>query len=103
MDRWFARSHPDGDGISSSDGWVYASGTSAAASQVSGIVALMIEKAGARWVDGSITPKIIKNFMMKSSIPVKIGFNGMNRRAAGHPNEAVGHGLASASAALALL
>lgn len=95
MDRVLGSStFPDGDGTSTSDGWVVASGTSSATPQLAGIAALMIGK------NPAIKPADVKRILADTATPVTTGTNALGITATGHPNVAVGYGLANASLAL---
>jgi hypothetical protein len=89
MDRQLGGStFPDGDGTSTSDGWVVASGTSSATPQLAGIAALMIEK------NPALKPADVKRILTNTATPVTTGTNALGITATAHPNVAVGYGLA---------
>ena len=96
IDRGFgARGFPFKDDTRKSDGWAVASRTSSATPQLAGIVVLMLEK------NPSLTPQRVKDILTRTATPVEGGANAMGFPASGHPNVAVGHGLANARAAVA--
>jgi len=95
-------SFPDRDGTGPSDGWVGASGTSAATPQLAGIVALIKQQAAAR--GRVLSPADIKTLLQQSGVPISRGRNAQDIPATtDHPNGAVGFGLANATAAIALV
>jgi subtilase family serine protease len=75
---------------STSDGWGIFSGTSAAAPQVAGIVALILEKSP------HLTPAQVKNVLIKSATDVQTGSSAMGQPAGPGPDAATGAGLANA-------
>jgi hypothetical protein len=89
---------PNGDETRADDGWVGASGTSAATPQIAGIVALMVQKAKAKGT--KLTTAAVRDVLENSCVPVTAGRNAMGFPAVGHPNTAVGFGLVDATAAL---
>jgi hypothetical protein len=91
--------YPHGDGAGQQDGWVGASGTSSAAPQVAGAIALLLQKARSKEV--SLSPDDVKRFLQQSSRAVTQGRNAMDFQCVGQPNTAVGYGLVDAAAALA--
>ena len=102
MDRSYGgRPFPDRDTTPPGDGWVVASGTSSAAPQVAGVVALMLEKARAngRTLDAARARAILE----QTCRPVTTGSNAFGFPAYGHPNVAVGFGLVDAAAALSVV
>lgn len=90
---------PDGDGTATDDGWVGASGTSSATPQIAGVVALLLERAKAK--GRTLSPAEVKTILTGTCVQVAEGRNAMGFPALGQPNNAVGHGLVDASAALA--
>ncbi|MGL4323441.1 MAG: S8 family serine peptidase [Beijerinckiaceae bacterium] len=102
MDQFYAGApYPQGDGTHADDGWVGASGTSSATPQLAGLVALLIEKA--RSQGKVLTLPAIRDILQRSGVAVQSGNNAQGLAAVGHPNGAVGFGLANAQAALALV
>jgi subtilisin family serine protease len=102
LDRSYGgRPFPDRDTTPPGDGWVVASGTSSAAPQVAGVVALMLEKARAngRTLDAARARAILE----QTCRPVTTGSNAFGFPAYGHPNVAVGFGLVDAAAALSVV
>lgn len=90
---------PDQDETEPDDGWVGASGTSSAAPQVAGLVALIVEAARAK---GSVlTTDAVRNLLQQTAVAVEKGSNAQGFPAVGRPNVAVGFGLVDAGAALA--
>ncbi len=89
------------DGTGKQDGWARFSGTSAAAPQVAGVCALLLQKSP------NLTPKQVKSLLVGSAVDVKdglaaaVGGAGALGAAAG-ADGATGAGLVDASAALAL-
>ena len=87
------------DGTSATDGWAVISGTSAAAPQLAGICALLIER------DPTLTPDNIKSLLQRGSIDVVEGKanaasnNGTAQNAGVGPDSATGSGLVDAFAA----
>lgn len=85
-----------GDGTGPEDGWVVASGTSAAAPQVAGVCALL------RQADPSLTPNGIREVLQRSARDVVKGAS--NARTGGRadegPDDATGYGLVRADVAL---
>lgn len=103
MDRQLGgQPYPDRDGTRTTDGWVGASGTSAATPQLAGIVALILERAAA--IGRVLSPTDVKAILQQSGQPVSNGYNAQGLPATPQqPNVAVGYGLANAGAALALV
>lgn len=91
-----AAAYPVGDETSATDGWVVASGTSSATSQIAAIVALLLEK------NPALKPADVKRILTQSATPVETGVNALGIAAVGHPNAAVGYGLVNAAAALSV-
>lgn len=89
----------DGDGTGPEDGWVVASGTSAAAPQVAGVCALLLH------ADRSLTPNGIREVLQRSARDVLKGASnpGTGGRADKGPDDATGHGLVRADDALRYL
>jgi len=90
--------HPNGDETAPNDGWAAFSGTSAAAPQIAGVIALMKKKRS------SLTPSQAKTILMNTATDVTTGscFNrpGMNHPATVGPDLATGIGLVNAFAAV---
>lgn len=70
MDMKYAAKYDVGDGIAPDDGWVFASGSSAATAQVAGIAALLCQKARAN--GQPITQVVVKDWLVNGSIPPNI-------------------------------
>lgn len=94
-------SFPSGDATGRADGWAGASGTSAAAPQLAGVLALMLQKARSKGV--VLTQEDMRRILTTTARPVSAGRNAMGFPAVGHPNTATGFGLIDATAALALI
>ena len=90
-----------GDGLATDDGWIFASGSSAATAQVAGVVALLIEKA--RSSGRPITQDQVKNWLLSGSIPVKIANNGFFTGSGIGAPTPIHPGLVNASASLSLV
>lgn len=90
--------HPNGDETAGNDGWAAFSGTSAAAPQVAGAVAL-IKQACPR-----LTPAEIKDILMRTARDVTTGTNHprFGNAATAGPDTATGNGLIDAHVAVAL-
>ncbi|MGM9484857.1 S8 family serine peptidase [Roseateles sp. NT4] len=95
--------HPDGDGLGTHDGWVYASGSSSAATQVAAVVALILQKGNALGVRHKLDQKKVREILQLSAIPTSIG--GKNpSQAPGLPgNTGSVAGLVNVAKALALV
>jgi hypothetical protein len=89
---------PDRDETAPDDGWLGASGTSSAAPQVAGLVALMVERARAKGI--VLTTDAVRKLLQETAATVEKGNNAQGFPAVGHPNIAVGFGLVDAGAAL---
>ena len=87
---------PDSDGTSPNDGWALFSGTSAAAPQVAGVVALLL---GAK---PGLTPAQVTEALTKTAIDVTAGrcHPRFNSLAGVGPDAATGAGLVNAKAAV---
>ena len=92
---------PDGDQTQGNDGWVGTSGTSSAAPQIAGIAALLLQKAASK--GKVLDTAACKEILRRTCLPVTQGANAQGIVAVGHPNLAVGYGLAQARAALSQL
>ena len=88
--------HPGGDETLPRDGWAAFSGTSAAAPQIAGVVALM-KQANPR-----LTPALAKRILQRTAIDVKKGRNIMGEQARPGVDVATGHGLVNAYRACVL-
>lgn len=87
------------DGTRLDDGWIYASGTSAAAAHVAGVVALVNQSA--RHLRGQrLTPLQMKKLLMASATPVTRGRNAMGVPAADPNRRACGAGFVHARRAI---
>ncbi|MGZ5203364.1 MAG: S8 family serine peptidase [Caldimonas sp.] len=86
-----------GDGTADNDGWALFSGTSAAAPQLAGICALLLEK------NPSLKPAALKSILRSTCVPVSRGSTnpatGGVKATSTHPNTATGAGLVNAYAA----
>jgi hypothetical protein len=90
-------SHPNGDETAPNDGWAAFSGTSAAAPQLAGVAALMLQACN------KLKPKDIRDIMMKTARDVKKG--NCHPATGGHPAKpgpdlATGNGLVDAHKAM---
>jgi subtilisin family serine protease len=90
-----------GDGTSPSDGWGRFSGTSAAAPQLAGVCALLLQK------NSALTPSDLKAILKRSAVHVATGHanpasdpTGNGEPANAGPNGATGFGLVDAMAAI---
>jgi serine protease AprX len=92
---------PNGDGGSTTDGWVGASGTSSATPQVAGVAALLVERA--RQQQKVLKTADVRKILQDSALSVQAGRNFQGFPATGQPNVAVGYGLVDAGKALALV
>jgi serine protease AprX len=91
-------SFPDQDETAPDDGWLGASGTSSAAPQVAGLVALLVAQGRAK--GNVLTTDAVRNLLQQTAVIVEKGNNAQGFPAVGHPNIAVGFGLVDAGAAL---
>jgi subtilisin family serine protease len=98
----FDRRYAESDGTAPDDGWFVGSGTSAAAPQVAGVIALLLEQAAAAGVP--LSPPQIVHLLQQTCRVVSRGANAMDIGASGNrPNAACGFGLVDATAAIAAL
>jgi subtilisin family serine protease len=88
--------HPNGDETTGNDGWAAFSGTSAAAPQVAGVVALIKQACG------KLTPAEIRDILMTTARDVTTGTNHPNfgNAAVAGPDTATGNGLVDAHKAV---
>ena len=86
--------HPNGDETAADDGWAAFSGTSAAAPQIAGVVALM------RQACPSLTPVAIRQILMATARDVTTGTNAMGNAAVAGYDLATGAGLVDANKAV---
>jgi serine protease AprX len=75
------------------DGWIMTSGTSAAAAQVAGVCALLLQ------ADPNLTPKRLKQLLAQTAVDVSSGYSALGTRAGYNIDLATGHGLVNACAA----
>jgi serine protease AprX len=78
---------------SPNDGWIMASGTSAAAAQVAGVCALLLQ------ADPSLTSRSLKQLLGQTALDVTSGISALGTRAGNNLDLATGHGLVNACAA----
>jgi subtilisin family serine protease len=88
---------PDKDETSTKDGWGVFSGTSAAAPQVAGICALLLQKKP------SLTPAQVKSILRSTAVDVTVGTSAMGESAGPGADKATGTGLVNAHAAWQLV
>lgn len=86
--------HPPGDETANNDGWAAFSGTSAAAPQLAGVVALMKE------VCPQLTPAACRDILMKTARDVTTGTNALGQKASTGYDLATGAGLVDAHKAV---
>jgi subtilisin family serine protease len=90
---------PNGDETASNDGWIVGSGTSSAAPMVAGVAALLIQKYRSEGVN--FTPELIKFMLGSTARDITSGTSTCGRDASGGYDNATGHGLVNAEAAIA--
>ncbi len=78
---------------SPNDGWIMASGTSAAAAQVAGVCALLLQ------ADPSLTSRGLKQLLGQTALDVTSGVSALGTRASYNLDLATGYGLVNACAA----
>ncbi|MFF5477906.1 S8 family serine peptidase [Streptomyces sp. NPDC012935] len=84
----------EGDGTSRNDGWALFSGSSAAAPQIAGAAALLLEARP------GLTPAQVAEALARTATDVTSGMNAFDILARPGPDEATGAGLVNVSAAL---
>lgn len=100
-DRGTGLPFPEGDETRNGDGWCVMSGTSSAAPQVAGVIALMCARA--RSQGRVLASAQVRNLLQQSALEVSAGSNAFGLPSLGRPNVATGHGLVQAAAALNLV
>lgn len=100
-DRGTGLPFPEGDETRNGDGWCVMSGTSSAAPQVSGVIALMCARA--RSQGRRLAPAEVRDLLQQSALEIHTGSNAFGLPSLGRPNVATGHGLVQAAAALNLM
>jgi hypothetical protein len=93
--------YPNGDNISPVDGWIYASGSSAAVAQVSGVAALLVQKA--RSLGTSIKQTDVKNLLKNGSTTLNFPNNSLFQGSTSGANVPKHPGTVNAAASLALV
>lgn len=88
--------HPNGDETSSNDGWAAISGTSAAAPQIAGACALVLQAYP------GISPARVRSFLMSTATDVTVGVGGNGSVAGVGYDTATGAGLVNAGKAALL-
>lgn len=90
--------HPNGDETATGDGWAAISGTSAAAPQIAGAAALVLQACP------RLTPAQVKDILMRSARDVTTGTNhpNFNNPSVVGPDNSTGNGLVDASRAVLL-
>ncbi|GHA58928.1 peptidase S8 [Streptomyces tauricus] len=90
--------YPFGDGTTAGDGWVVLSGTSAAAPQVAGVCALLLQ------TDPALEPREVRRLLEASAVDVTRGASNKDTGGIARPNRdnATGYGLVDADAAVRL-
>lgn len=92
--------YPNGDGLGTKDGWVYASGSSSATAQVAAVVALMIQKARASGFQ--LDQQKVRKILSKAALTVKSGIENAPSAPGMLQYDACGGGLVDAAQALGL-
>lgn len=100
-DRSIDLPYPEGDETTDGDGWCVMSGTSSAAPQVAGVVALLCAKARAQ--GRALASEEVRQILQQSALQVTAGSNAFGLPSVDRPNVATGHGLVQATAALNML
>lgn len=85
---------PNGDNTAADDGWCVCSGTSAAAPQAAGVVALLLQQYP------NLTPMAVKNVLENSALDVQAGSSSNGDAAAPGWDAATGFGLVDGQAAV---
>ncbi|MFP7756266.1 S8 family serine peptidase [Thermodesulfobacteriota bacterium B35] len=85
---------PDGDNTAVDDGWCVCSGTSAAAPQTAGTVALLLEQRP------GLSPMAVKNILENSATDIQFGMSHNGEHAGPGWDPATGFGLLNAAAAV---
>jgi len=93
--------HPYGDGVSKSDGWVCASGTSSATAQVAAVVALLVEKAMGLGI--TLNQEKVRKILKAASIPLASAPNASSGGRKSHGNDLRAGGLVDVERALKLV
>lgn len=81
---------PNKDGTATNDGWGVFSGTSAAAPQIAGVCALLLQK------NPSLTPNQVKAILRATAVDVTVGTSAMGESAGPGTDNATGSGLVNA-------
>jgi hypothetical protein len=99
LDRKYANSgaFPNGDNTAADDGWMVISGTSAAAPQVAGMAALLLQQYN------NLTPMAVKNILENTARDVQTGTSGNGDTAAPGWDLATGFGVVDGLAAINFL
>jgi serine protease AprX len=92
--------HPNGDGLGTKDGWVYASGSSSATAQVAAVVVLMVQKA--KGLGFQLDQEKVRKILSKATVAVNVGSENAPFVQKMPQNGAIGGGLIDAAKALSL-
>lgn len=95
------RRYPMGDHISPTDGWVFASGSSAATAQVAGIAALLLQKT--RTAGRTIDQAAVKNLLKSGASPLNITNNSLFQGSTGVGQVPIHPGTVNASTSLSMV